>query len=67
MDDINKKKNDFISYCLTKDNSFPNYLLPRINIGCKLEAVFKPLPKSTQGGGSWEAALFSKLHNSKST
>ena len=40
MDDINKKKNDFISYCLTKDNSFPNYLLPRINIGCKLEAVF---------------------------
>ena len=40
MDDINKKKNDFISYCLKKDNSFPNHLLPRINIGNKLEAVF---------------------------
>ena len=40
MNDIELKKNQFIEYCLKKDNSFPNFKLPRIMIGNELEAVF---------------------------
>tara|TARA_Y100000389_G_C17452396_1_gene515752 strand:- start:1354 stop:2181 length:828 start_codon:yes stop_codon:yes gene_type:complete len=40
MNDLNKKKNEFIEFCLKKDNKFPNHKLPKIYMGNKLETVF---------------------------
>ena len=40
MNDFDKKKNDFIEYCLKKDNTFPNHNLPKLFLAEEKETVF---------------------------
>ena len=40
MNDFDKKKNDFIEYCLKKDNTFPNHKLPKLFLDNEKETVF---------------------------